>query len=76
LLDAQMTVTIASPTGSWFCISHLQSPGFISGYIAQHSESARPTGPKSKTYWIGRCAKMNWIGVKLFLYYNVSKVGK
>jgi len=69
-----MTGTIVAPAGSWSCVSHHQSPVFISLYILRLSESARHAGSKSRSAWNGRCAKRNCIHLKISLWYNVPNM--
>jgi len=74
LSDAQMPATIITPAGSWSCVSHHQSPVFISLYFLRLSESARSTGSKSRCAWNRRWAKWNCIHLTISLQYSVPKM--
>jgi len=71
VLDAQMTGTIGTPVGSWFCLSPHQSWMFTSLCNRWLSVSARCTSVKSRWACYGRCAKRNCIHLKISLYWNV-----
>ena len=75
LSDVPMTGAIVAPAGSRFCVSHHQSRLFISLRIWWLSESTKSTGSKPRCAWNGRCANRNWIHLKIFLQYNVPKIG-
>jgi len=74
--DAQITGTIVTPAGSWSCVSHHGSPVFFLLYVQRLNESARRTSSKLRCAWNGRCAKSNWIHLKISLWYNVLKIGE
>jgi len=69
-----MTGTIVAPVGSWSCVSHHQSPMFISLEIWSPSESVRFTGSKPRCTWNGRYTKRNWTHLKISLQYIVPMI--
>ena len=74
LSDAHVIGKIVSASRSWSCVSHHQSPMFISLQIQLTSQSARSTSSISRCAWHGRCARRNSIHFKIALKYNSSQI--
>jgi len=73
LSNAQVTCTICTPAGSWFCVSHNYLSEFILLYIRHLFKSARNTYSESRCVSDVRSGKKNKIHLKVSLQYNVLK---